>query len=51
MIDRRIRMSTYAMAFAPWAMIGLIGPWQVIAGLGIAGAIIVVAAKLTEKPQ
>ena len=43
-LDPRIARSTYAACFAPWLVVGLIGPWQFLVGIAIAGALILAVA-------
>ncbi len=50
-LDTRISRSTYGFVFAPWMLVGLIGPWQVLVGLTFAGMIVLFAAKWTEKEE
>ncbi len=46
--DRRIARRVYAAVLAPWFLLGIIGPWQLIAGLIVAGALVLgVAGWLT----
>jgi hypothetical protein len=50
-LDTRISRSTYGFVFAPWMLVGLIGPWQVLVGLTLAGALFLTAARLLEEKE